>query len=1124
MTRRNKGIFLIAVLALIGLAFFVRAGRAQKPQANKHAPVESAQSAKAGRLVPIVGHAVGFAETKPLRELVAEQTTVDFELAGEGREINEQNAGDFGTPNPQAPVQKDGALQSSVAKSPTPNIPAPSLTFEGIPVQNSAPPDTTGAVGPNDYVQTVNQLVRVWDKNGVPRGPAFKLSSLFAALGGVVASGDAGDQIVLYDRMANRWLISQFAFASQTTPPYHTAIAISKSGDPTGAYWVYDFVMPGSEFPDYPKFGAWPDAYYYTDRQFTNGGPYNGFGCLAFDRSKMLVGDPTATYVYFNAGPALSNASSGMLPTDFYGLTPPPAGSPNVFAVFIDDAFTGDTLDAVRLFNFHVDFVTPANSTFLERPESPLAMASFDTRNPSGRADIEQPPPAGNNATDRLDSIGDRLMLRMFYYNNAGTEMLTSCVTVNAGTIPAPGILPTAAQYVAGTRWFTLQKTTPGNPYSVQDQGTYSPDTTERWMGSTALDNAGNLAVGFSTSSLTVFPSINYAGRLAGDPPGTLAQGEATMFAGTGVQRGTSNRWGDYSNVSLDPSDDASFWVTNRYYATSPVGGFGWQTRVGKFKYAGTVAPPQGTLAGTVTACDTGALLKDALVQVSGGPSTGFSSTTMPDGTYSMNLAPGNYSVTISNPAHGCVAIGPFNVTINNGATTPLNGCLSGTATFVYQSSAVSIAGGNGNGVIEPNECNALNVSIVNNGCLKGANVSAVLSTSTPEVTITQPNSPYPDTDENGAALNTSPYLVSTSNLFSCGTPINFTLTINFTGGSSVVNFSVATCQVPPIVINGVLDGGDLQQPVGRLGRNGIASVCGTAKACPGALGTGPRLYDQYTFTNGPAPACVTITTTASCPSPANDIIPAAYLNSYDPVGDPTFCTNYLGDPGGSPGAVGNTFSVDVPANATLVVVQQEANAGLLGCSGYQFTVSGLIGTGVGAGPCAPAPSVVSRKTHGAAGTFDIPMPITGPSGVEDRVGNGGIAGEHTIVLSYTSSPAGVSASVLAHNPSAGTGMVSGTSVSGNDLIVNLTGVSNRQILTLSTSGGSVSPATVPIGFLLGDTNGNRTVNAGDVAQTKGQSGSPVGAGNFRTDTNANGTINAGDAAQVKANSGNSLP
>jgi hypothetical protein len=168
--------------------------------------------------------------------------------------------------------------------------------------------------------------------------------------------------------------------------------------------------------------------------------------------------------------------------------------------------------------------------------------------------------------------------------------------------------------------------------------------------------------------------------------------------------------------------------------------------------------------------------------------------------------------------------------------------------------------------------------------------------------------------------------------------------------------------------------------------------------------------------------------------------------------------------------------------------------------------------------------SVASRKSHGAAGTFSIPMPLVGPSGVEDRVGNGGVAGTHTIVLSYAASPAGATASVVAHNPPGATGTVSNVSVSGNDLIVDLTDVSNQQVLTLSTSGGTVSPVTLPIGFLIGDTNGNRTVNAGDVAQTKGRSGVAVIDANFRSDVNANGSINAGDVAQVKAQSGTVLP
>jgi hypothetical protein len=233
-------------------------------------------------------------------------------------------------------------------------------------------------------------------------------------------------------------------------------------------------------------------------------------------------------------------------------------------------------------------------------------------------------------------------------------------------------------------------------------------------------------------------------------------------------------------------------------------------------------------------------------------------------------------------------------------------------------------------------------------------------------------------------------------------------------------------------------------------------------------------------------------------------------------------CINYVGD--SATVGTGNSFSFDFPANATLVLVVQEANAGLPGCSGYSLTVSGLVGNTSGSAPCAPAPTVVSRKAHGGAGTFSIPMPLTGATGVEDRVGNGGVAGTHTIVLSYTTSPAGATASVIAHNPSAATGIVSTVSFSGNDMIVDLTGVSDGQVLTLSTSGGSVSPATVPIGFLAGDSNGDRFVNSGDAIQTRGRSGQAADATNFRSDVNTDGTINSGDTTIVRARSGDSLP
>jgi hypothetical protein len=516
MFSRPKGLFLVAILALIGLAFFVRPGRAEKPVAGKAGP--EAGKAKVRLTDALIVRAVNAAGTGALRDAPG-AGVFDFDPTKKIEEINKLNTSILRKARPDARGQKDGALQATW----TPaggfelTIPGPSLTFEGSSVQNTAPPDTTGAVGPNDYVQAVNStLVRVFDKNGVPRVPAvFSMNTVFAPLGGFCASNNQGDPLVLYDRIANRWVLSQFAFLNSTTPPFHQCVAVSKTGDPLGEYWAFDFITPGNNFPDYGKIGTWPDAYYFTSRQFNPS--FTGFGVFAFDRAKMLVGDPTASFVYFNAG-ILSQSSSGMIPTDYYGLTPPPAGAPNLFSVFVDDIFDGG-FDALRLFDFCSGF--PGSScvgapSFTERADSPLAVASFDSRTPhtqtAGRNDIEQPAPA--LATDYLNVIGDRLMSRIFYINRAGTELATTVHSVNAGIIPVTSVDPTIAEYRAATRHYVLQKTSPGGPWTVLDQATFSPDTVERWMGCSALDNAGNLAVGYSTANISTFASMAWAGQI----------------------------------------------------------------------------------------------------------------------------------------------------------------------------------------------------------------------------------------------------------------------------------------------------------------------------------------------------------------------------------------------------------------------------------------------------------------------------------------------------------------------------------------------------------------------------------------------------------------------------------
>jgi hypothetical protein len=914
--------------------------------------------------VPIATQAVASGESGPARDLTPGNATGTAET----QEVNELNTEEVRHSMVGPDFRSiDGALKTGASASslnaPTLNIPSPSLTFDGIASTDNAaafgvqfaPPDTNGDVGPNDYVEAVNNLIRVYDKNGVPRIAPFKQSSLFASLGGPCAQFDRGDPVAVYDRMADRWLLSQFNFASQFSGNYHLCIAVSKTSDPTGAYYVYDFQTPsvtvpaaGANFPDYFKIGAWPDGYYMTANQFFNGGGFNGTGAYAFDRTKMLVGDPTATQIYFNLDLASHpEGVFGMLPSDSEGLLPPPAGAPNIFAYFTADEF-GDPADGLRLFNFHADFGTPANSTFAERAEStyavPLPLAAFDPRDPGGRGDIEQPPPAV--AGDRLDSVASRLMHRLQYLNRGGFESLVTNFTVNVS-----GVTPnTAATYQASVRYFDLHSASVGGAYSVSEQATIPPAAISgatgenRWMGSAAADNQGNLAVGYSLSSTTVFPDIRYAGRLATDPPGGLFQGEAIMFSGTAIQQATQNRWGDYSAMQLDPTDDCTFWYTNEYYAVNSQ--FNWRTRIGRFKFPSCTAPAQGTLTGTITACDTGLPLGQALVQVSGGPSGGFSAATTANGTYSMQLAPGTYTVNVSAAGHDCDPGGPFTVIITNGGTTTLSTCLSGTAKAIFRSATIS--GGNGNGVIDPNECNDLAVEIKNDGCLTASNVTATLSTSTPGVTITQPISAYPNIPENGTATNSAPFSVSTSPSFVCGTAIDFTMTVTFTGGSSTFNFSLPTCACPASTITGSLAAGDLQQTA-RLGRDGVTSACGTAKVCPGPLGTGPRLYDIYSFTNsGGVTACATITLTAGCSPATNPIIAVAYLGSFNPA---NLCANYLGDSGGSPNPT-NSFQVNIPAGATLLVNVHEINPGLLGCSAYTLNVSGLFCNTPGSGEC----------------------------------------------------------------------------------------------------------------------------------------------------------------------------
>src|SRR5438132_6074450 len=300
------------------------------------------------------------------------------------------------------------------------------------------------------------------------------------------------------------------------------------------------------------------------ERVNASGTTYLGPQPFAFDRTKMLSGQP-ATFVS-PVGP-LGGSVDAFLPADLDGSRLPPTSAPHTFVGFPGQA----TSPNYTTYHFHVDFVTPANSTFTTFA-NPSA-AGFTALCPSTRACV---PENGVTSSNYLDGIGDRLMFRLAYRNFGDHESVVGNYTVSSGG-------------VAGVRWFELRNVTSG-PVTVYQQSTYQPDTTWRWMGSAAMDQQGNLAVGYSASSSSINPQIRYSGRLFNDPLNTLTQTEATLFAGAGSQTGSLNRWGDYSDLTVDPIDDCTFWYTQEYIPSN--GSFNWRTRIGSFKFPGCGGVP----------------------------------------------------------------------------------------------------------------------------------------------------------------------------------------------------------------------------------------------------------------------------------------------------------------------------------------------------------------------------------------------------------------------------------------------------------------------------------------------------------------------------------------------------
>ncbi|MEO6688053.1 MAG: hypothetical protein ABIS07_06365 [Dokdonella sp.] len=439
------------------------------------------------------------------------------------------------------------------------------------------PPDPSGDVGGGYYVQAINgsggALYKIFNtSNGSIAAGPFSMDGLGS--GGACATG-LGDGVVVFDQLAQRWLFTEFSNSGNNLCVY-----LSATANPVSTTWTrYVFTTPS--FPDYPKYGVWPDAYYV--------GANEGPAVYALDRAKMLVAQPAT--LQRKAIPSLSGLGFQMvMPASINGATPPPAGAPGIFARDNDDERNNSggndsTRDYIELFTFHVNWTTPANSALT----GPIRVneAEFDSNFSvgSGFGAIHQP-----GTTQTLDPLLEVLMFPLYYRNFGDHESLVGnhVTQIQTGNI-------------AGVRWFELRRTG-GNAgtWSMYQQGTFAPTDSggqiSRWMGAVGMDQSGNIALGYSVARATpaVYPGLRYTGRLAGDPLGVMTQAETSIIAGTTSQT-AADRWGDYHQMGIDPADGCTFWLTGEYMTASNK----WTTRVASFRFDGCGNQGSFTLTGS---------------------------------------------------------------------------------------------------------------------------------------------------------------------------------------------------------------------------------------------------------------------------------------------------------------------------------------------------------------------------------------------------------------------------------------------------------------------------------------------------------------------------------------------
>ena len=424
------------------------------------------------------------------------------------------------------------------------------VDFDGIPSPGYAPSDSNMAVGPNHIVETVNVQFAVFNKSGATLAGPTNILSLFTPLGGV-CSGTVGDPIALYDRQADRWVITMIG----SNGNYAECVAVSQTNNPAGAYYLFGYSF-GANLNDYDKLGVWAtasnSAYLATYNIFSPSG-FLGADLCGFDRAKMLAGDSSAAQLC-----QLTPSSEGSyLPSDMDGPTPPVDGTPGLFITW-QSANPGQLYLRKLTLDFATATATLSVATTISVANDALACGG------SGGTCVPQ-----LGTGQFLDTLGDRMMYRFAVRHFADHDRAVVNHTVAGGGHTA-------------IRWYELYD--PAGSVTLNQQGTFNPDGTFRWMASIAEDQNADIGMGYSASSSSINPAIRITGRVPGDPLGSM-ESEASMLVGTGSQTTGLSRWGDYTAMVVDPSDDCTFWYVDQYEKVS--GTFNWHTNIGSFNFSG---------------------------------------------------------------------------------------------------------------------------------------------------------------------------------------------------------------------------------------------------------------------------------------------------------------------------------------------------------------------------------------------------------------------------------------------------------------------------------------------------------------------------------------------------------